>query len=188
MRGMVLNIDRPRWQSVSLGLLCVFALAFGSSARADTSADPAATAFFEAKVRPVLAEHCFKCHSTQATKLKGDLYLDSREGLLRGGELGQVVAPGESDKSLLVDAIGYQAELKMPPTGRLKPQEIADLTKWVQMGAPWPGAAGPTPPSKKASNPKTDALKARLNHWAWQPVKTVEPPAVRDAGWGRNPV
>src|SRR3954470_628674 len=140
MSGMTLNIAKSGWRGLGwrglvLGLLWI---AFGGAAHAGAPVDSAAAAFFETKGRPVLAEHCFKCHSTQATKLKGDLYLDSREGLLRGGELGQVVAPGESDKSLLVDAIGYQAELKMPPTGRLKPQEIADLTKWVQMGAPWP--------------------------------------------------
>jgi hypothetical protein len=185
MSRMVLNNAGTVWWAAALGLICI---ALGGSARADVAPDPAAAAFFETKVRPVLAEHCFKCHSTRSEKVKGDLYLDSREGLLRGGELGHVVTPGEPDKSLLVDAISYQAELKMPPTGRLKPQEIADLTKWVQMGAPWPGAAGPTPPAKKATNEKADALKARLNHWAWQPVKAVEPPAVKDAGWVRNPI
>src|SRR5579859_1573814 len=101
--------------------------------------DPAAVEFFENKIRPVLAEHCFRCHSSKARKLKGGLLLDSRVGLLKGGESGQVIVAGKPEKSRLIEAIRYtNIDLMMPPNAKLPNAVIADLTKWVKMGAPWP--------------------------------------------------
>mgnify|MGYP002382125867 CR=1 FL=1 len=94
--------------------------------------------FFEKNIRPVLVEHCYKCHSSQGEKgVKGGLALDTRAGILQGGDSGPVIVPGRPDESLLVEAIGYADEaLQMPPKGKLSADAIADLRKWVMMGAP----------------------------------------------------
>src|SRR5436309_12698998 len=99
--------------------------------------------FFEKKIRPVLAEHCYKCHSASAEKLKGELLLDTREGMLRGGESGKpAVVPADAERSRLVEAIRYLNEdLQMPPKksgGKLSGEQIADFVSWVNMGAPDP--------------------------------------------------
>src|SRR5947207_3404568 len=102
-------------------------------------ADGSDTEFFEKKIRPVLVESCYECHSSRAKELKGELRLDSAESLKAGGETGPVVAPGSPEKSRLIDAIRYQnADLQMPPKGRLASSKIDDLTEWVKRGAPWP--------------------------------------------------
>src|SRR3954469_23916843 len=96
--------------------------------------------FFEKKIRPVLVENSYKCHSAQSEKLKGGLMLDSRDGVLKGGETGPAVIPGEPEKSLLIKAVGYaDKELQMPPKNKkLSDRQIADLRIWIQMGVPWP--------------------------------------------------
>src|SRR5262245_40637929 len=95
--------------------------------------------FFEAKVRPILTDHCYKCHSTESEKIKGGLLLDSKEGLLRGGDSGIVLVPGEPDKSKIIVAVRHtDKDLQMPPKEKLSGQEIADLEEWVRMGAPDP--------------------------------------------------
>ncbi len=137
--------------------------------------------FFETKVRPVLANNCYKCHSTQAEKVKGGLMLDSREGLLKGGESGPTIVPGNPDKSLLIKAIRYtDPDLQMPPKDKkLTDQQIADLTTWVKMGAPDPRSA------TAAQKTWTDSGKT---HWAWQPVKKYDPPTVQNSSWIQTPV
>src|SRR4051812_13415594 len=113
------------------------ALAFTAPARA-AGPDAAALEFFEKKVRPVLVEHCSKCHSAEAKKLKGGLRLDSRAALLQGGDSGPGLVPGDPDRSRLIEAVGYKnVDLQMPPRGKLSDAAIADLTRWVQDGAPW---------------------------------------------------
>ena len=99
--------------------------------------------FFEKKIRPVLVEHCYKCHSASSEKLKGELFLDTKEGMLKGGESGKpAVVPGDADKSRLIEAIRYGNEdLQMPPKkagGKLSEEQIADFVAWVNLGAPDP--------------------------------------------------
>ena len=100
--------------------------------------------FFENKVRPLLADKCYRCHSTKAEekgKLKAGLFLDSRAGLLKGGDSGSALTPGDPSKSFLVEAVNYRNEdMEMPPKGKLKDEQIQILTDWVKMGAPWPRA------------------------------------------------
>ncbi len=141
--------------------------------------------FFEKKVRPVLVESCFECHST-ATKGKGELYLDSREAVLRGGDAGKVVVPGEPEKSLLIKAVEYgNPELQMPPKTKLMPDQIEALKQWVKLGLPWPQEAAP----KAAGKVEVfDLEKRRAEHWAWQPIKKPALPAVKDKQWGRLPI
>ena len=99
--------------------------------------------FFEKKVRPILVDNCYKCHSREAEKLKGNLLLDTRDGLLKGGDTGPSIVPGQPDKSLLIKAVRYTDEdLQMPPKGKkLTAHQISDLETWVKIGAPDPRVA-----------------------------------------------
>src|ERR1700727_2602738 len=93
--------------------------------------------FFEKKIRPLLAEHCYSCHSQSAKKLKAHLLVDSRDGLLKGSDTGPAIVPGSPEKSLLVKAISYtDVDLTMPPRGKLSESAIADLTSWIKAGVP----------------------------------------------------
>ena len=141
--------------------------------------------FFETRVEPVLSESCYKCHSHQADRIKGKLMLDSREGLLLGGNTGPAIVPGKPDDSLLIEAIRYaDQDLQMPPPdhgGMLTTQQIADLTEWVRRGAPDPRVPAMTAGGKAYGG----AGKA---HWAFQAVVKPAVPAVADHSWGQSPV
>ena len=144
--------------------------------------------FFEKKIRPVLSERCYKCHSVQSEKLKGGLLLDSFEGLMKGGEDGPVFTPDHPEKSRLIEALEYQnPDLQMPPKGKLPNEQIAAFTDWLKMGAPWSKEEAPKP-VKAVKTPSFDLEKRRREHWAWQPIKAVNPPAVKNAGWPSNQV
>ena len=144
------------------------------------------TEFFESKIRPVLADTCYRCHSADAGKSKGGLTLDSRDAILKGGDTGPAVVPGDATKSLLIKAITYvDPDLQMPPSstgGKLSDMQIADLTTWVKMGAPVPANA--TAIKTKLSG-LTD--KAR-GHWSYQPVKNPKVPINKNQQWCRTPV
>src|SRR4029078_2633840 len=90
--------------------------------------------FFETKIRPVLVENCYECHSVQSEKLQGRLLLDSRDAARKGGESGAGVVPGEPDKSLVLQALRYE-NFEMPPKGKLPPEVIADFERWIKQGA-----------------------------------------------------
>ncbi len=137
--------------------------------------------FFESKVRPVLANHCYKCHSTTAEKVKGGLRLDSREALLKGGNSGAVMVPGDPEKSLLIRAIRHtDPDLQMPPKGeKLSVEQISDLTTWVKMGAPDP---------RTATAQQKNWIDPSAKHWAWQPVKKPVVPLVSDSTWNKTPI
>ncbi|HKB05577.1 MAG TPA: DUF1549 domain-containing protein, partial [Gemmataceae bacterium] len=161
-------------------LLGLFAVA---SARAQA---PAAFEHFEKKVRPLLAAHCLECHGTDPKQVKGGLRLTSRAELLRGGETGPAVVPGEPAQSRLLRAVRYRSDdLRMPPKGRLKDSEIADLDVWVKAGAVWPEAAASDPGRSKPGGEFTEEQK---RFWAFQPMKDHAVPAVRDPSWVRSPV
>ena len=103
--------------------------------------DASAVAFFEKKVRPVLVNNCYNCHSAN-TNSKGGLRVDDRNGLINGGGRGPAVVPGHPEKSLLLRAVRHEAgKLKMPPKKHLSDEQIADLTKWIKDGAAWPAGA-----------------------------------------------
>src|SRR6185295_16358485 len=108
-------------------------------------------------------EHCYKCHSSEAEKVKGALLLDTREGLLKGGETGPAIVPGDAEKSLLIKAVRYTDEnLQMPPKGKkLAPEEVAYLEAWVKMGAPDPRTG-----QVQSVTPKAPGA----THWAFKPV------------------
>ncbi len=133
------------------------------------SSDPSdpGVEFFEKKIRPALAEHCHKCHSHKSEKLKAGLYLDSREGFLKGGDTGVAVALPE--KSRLIEALRYRnPDLEMPPKEKLPDEVIADFVEWVQMGIPWPKEEAV---ATNISEEKAKEIELRKReHWAWQPV------------------
>ena len=143
--------------------------------------------YFESKIRPVLANQCYSCHTD--THL-GDLRLDSREAMLKGGKRGAALVPGDPEKSLLVSAVRQtDANLKMPMGGKLKDSEIEDLVAWVKAGAVWPTAAvAPTPATSSAEGGKYTIAPERKNFWSLLPLKDVKPPVVKDARWNRDPI
>jgi Protein of unknown function (DUF1553)/Protein of unknown function (DUF1549)/Planctomycete cytochrome C len=146
------------------------------------AAQEVGTEFFEKKIRPVLIEHCYKCHSHQAKRPnpRGGLYLDSKAGMLEGGATGPAIVPGKPNESLLILAVRHTAgELKMPKNGKLAPEIVTDLEKWVAMGAPDPRVATAKPERKRD---EIDIEEGR-KFWAFQPPKRPNLPAVRDAAW-----
>ncbi|MBM3835498.1 MAG: DUF1553 domain-containing protein [Verrucomicrobia bacterium] len=159
------------------------------SAEAGLSAEVPASAgleFFEKKIRPVLAEHCYECHSHQSKKLKAGLYLDSRAGVLQGGDTGVAVVLGEPDKSRLIEAIRHtNSDLQMPPKSKLPDRVIADFGEWIKIGAPWPEESAPK--SAETTNSE-DVEKRKREHWAWQPLRPVTPPTVTNPQLTQNAV
>jgi hypothetical protein len=163
----------------TIPLLAILLLANYSRASAQ-ELTPAQTDFFENHIRPILADKCYKCHSTLAEKIKGGLLLDSREALLKGGDSGKAIVPGDPEASLLIKAVRYtDPDLQMPKDKKLADDEIAALEQWVKMGAPDPRTA--TADQRKWSDNKT-------NHWAWQPIKRVAIPEASDSDWCKTPV
>ncbi len=149
----------------------------------DAVATPEQEQFFEAKIRPVLATHCFKCHSGEVEKIKAGLRLDSREGLRAGGDSGPAIVAGRPDASLLVRAIRYNDdELQMPPKGKLPAEAIADLEAWVKMGAPDPRTG-----ADSATRPAIDLAKAR-KFWSFQPPAKSSSPPVKMTDWPRSDI
>jgi mono/diheme cytochrome c family protein len=153
-----------------LGLVAVLAVFLATSiSRAD---DPrAGLDYFEREVRPILVDACQKCHGPD--KQESDLRLDSRTAALKGGASGVAIVPGQPEKSLLIEAIRHTGDITMPPQAKLTEAQIAAITHWVKLGAPWP-------------NETTAAAKANgaaQTHWAFQPVRD---PPVSGASGGRQ--
>ncbi len=141
--------------------------------------------FFENKVRPILANSCYDCHSDSAS---GGLRLDSKDAFEKGGAHGAEVVPGDPDHSRLIQAIEQTGSLKMPKGGKLKPEEIAALVEWVKAGANWPANA--SAPANTTASTGVITEKQR-EFWSFQPLKTVPVPAIEDKRyehWAKTPV
>jgi len=141
-----------------------------------TQADTRGVEFFEAKIRPVLIEHCFECHSAKASKVRGGLLLDTRDGVRNGGDNGPVIIPGEPDRSPLVKALKHDG-LKMPPKHKLPASVVADFATWVKMGAPDPRTEAKT----KLYRRMTPEEAKRF--WAFQTPGKSAPPKVSRTDW-----
>src|SRR4051812_41492949 len=139
---------------------------------ADDAPDPKGIELFESKIRPVLVEHCYACHSKTAAKLKGNLLLDTRDGVRKGGDNGPALVLGQPDKSLILKALRHVDDLRMPPKGKLAEKVIADFEQWIARGAPDP-REGTT-----AAVKEIDWNEAR-RYWAFQPPGKHAPPAVK---------
>jgi hypothetical protein len=142
--------------------------------------------FFEKSVRPVLAERCYKCHSVQSGKSKGGLLLDTKDGLLKGGDNGPAIVPGDPAKSRLIEAVRYaNPDLQMPPKDkgqRLDERQVADLVSWIKSGAPDPRVVATT-----AANAGYDFAAAR-KQWAFRPPAEPAIPEVRQKDWPKSDI
>jgi hypothetical protein len=179
VKGMQTRIRSP-WVC-ALVLAAIMLPTVAGAAEADPLT-PKQMAYFEQMVRPLLIERCYTCHS-EAKKINGGLRLDSRRGWLEGGDSGPAISPGKTNESLLIKAVRYRdADLQMPPDGKLAAPEITVLEEWVSMGAP-------DPREDTASTDKTDVNRAAARpHWAYQPLQQIAPSAVGDGQWPRGKV
>jgi hypothetical protein len=138
-----------------------------------------AVEFFEKRIRPVLIKECFACHSSQAKSLKGGLSLETRDGLLKGGETGPALVAGKPDESLLLSALKHDGDVRMPPKGKLPDSVVRDFQRWIERGAP--------DPRKSIERRKADAKKT-TNHWAYQPPKWSSAPRTNALGRSNDPL
>jgi len=165
-------------RSIYLWLL----LPFGMTAQAEELTSERLQ-FFENKIRPVLSENCYECHSENAKKLKGGLLLDSKEGWMHGGDSGQVIVPGDAGESLLLHMISHDPRYKsMPPKSKLKPSEIKDIERWINDGAPDPRVQKVTISASKSGFD----LEKRKEWWSFQPIKNHKRPKVKATSWPSN--
>lgn len=165
---------RIGWWSAILGV------ALGPASAAESGLER-----FERRIRPVLVEQCFDCHSAGASRVRGGLRVDTLADLLRGGETGPAIVPGEPEKSPLWRALTYEdPDLQMPPKSRLPDDVIEAFRGWLTEGAPWPeGGAASGAGGGAGADGGFDLAGRRDAHWAWQPVGRPEVPAVADTGW-----
>ncbi len=141
-------------------------------------------AFFEKKIRPLLVDHCYECHSATAKKLKGGLMLDSRAGVFKGGDTGPVISPGQPEASLLIQSIRHtDPDLAMPPKKKLPDDAIANLEAWVRMGAPDPRIHNTVATADAKS--AMDWTKGR-EWWAFRPLSKPTIPAIPQSHWPIN--
>ena len=163
-----------------LSLLCTLffaAITHGAELKLPVN-DAESTRFFEEKVRPLLVDKCFQCHDDK--KQKGDLRLDSRAAMLLGGENGPAIVPGDIENSTIVKAIRYDdLAFQMPPKRKMKDEDIATLTRWIKLGAPWPGEE--VTKGGVQVRPKTSKITDDdRNYWYFQPLKKSPVPVVKD--------
>ncbi len=138
-------------------------------------------AFFEKRIRPLLANRCYECHSAEATEVEGDLLVDSRATLQRGGANGPAVLPGDAKRSLLIEAVRYENDdMQMPPDEKLSDEEIADLVRWVEIGAPDPRST-----ATKHLGKRIDIDTAR-QFWSLKPIANPAVPDVKHTDWPRS--
>jgi hypothetical protein len=150
---------------------------------AESPHDAAKIEFFEKKVRPLLVNNCYNCHSAD-NKAAGGLRVDDLNGIVKGGGRGAAIVPGKPAESLILKAVSHTEKLKMPPDYRLEDEQIAILEQWIKDGAAWPALEIPADLTK----PRADYDKLKAEHWAWQPLTKPATPAVQNAVWGRDPI
>jgi hypothetical protein len=151
--------------------------------------NPSELEFFENKIRPVLAEHCYECHNS-VKKAKGDLVLDYKDGLLDGGESGPVLVPGNPKQSLLIQVLGHEIkDLKMPKGGpKLMPDVLSDFEKWISRGAFDPRLDPPTEEQLAQETSWEKIRERRKQWWSFQPVGPKKAPQVIEKNWSEHPV
>lgn len=175
-----------RWLLAQRCLVCVLVLLWPPNlAVCDQQQD--AEVFFETSVRPLLIDRCWECHGPD--EQAGLLRLDQRPDSGRAVGAGPILVPGDTGKSLLLKAVGYDdSNLQMPPDGKLSDQEIAVLSQWVRDGAFWPEQTIQDASGERAIPPAERIDSLRESHWAYRRVEAVEPPVVADVSWPKQPI
>jgi Protein of unknown function (DUF1549)/Protein of unknown function (DUF1553)/Planctomycete cytochrome C len=173
----------PRSRALALTLLLFVGVASSQSAPTPSPTDPAKIEFFEKKVRTILVDHCYHCHSAD-TKPAGGLRVDDRVGLMIGGNKGPAVVPGEPAKSPLIARVTQKNEKgRMPLEGKhLTDEEVDVLRQWIKDGAAWPAVHIPSSLGKV----KPEYEKLKKEHWAFQPIAKPAVPAVKDSSWAQS--
>ncbi len=180
--GPPTQLGNQQWAFWALGWL-VFGFGSGPLLASDVPPSKGQTlgeAFFESKIRPLLSFHCLPCHSAEAFgkgKLKGGLYLDSRDGWITGGDTGPTIVPGSPHTSLLMKALHYDGDLQMPPKGKLPLQAIRDFETWIRMGATDPRTA------KIPQKPIGMTLEKGRSFWSYRPILRPKVPEVKNQEW-----
>ncbi len=172
---------RPALQAAFVVAVC--AAPACAAEQAQPPADSlAAEEFFETQIRPLLLAYCVECHGGK--KEESGLRLDSRENVLKGNEAGPVVLLKKPEKSRAVRAVRHEGDITMPPNGKLRDDQIAALETWIRLGVPWPNRAG----SADTLDPAKAAAEKAKTHWAFQPVRMPELPAVKNESWCQAPI
>jgi hypothetical protein len=176
-----------RIATIAWALPVAFLLAVVARAVEPSAAD---LDLFEKRIRPILVGHCYECHSVERKKKEGGLSLDSREAVLKGGDSGPAIVPGDPEKSLLITAVRHaDKDLKMPPERKLSATQIDDLTAWVKSGAPDPRLATSSSTPGVVSRPKGGmSLEEGRRFWSFRPVKDPPIPQVKDAAWPQTQI
>ena len=173
--------------SIASRLALLAALVWGIVPLAARAADdevPEKIEFFETKIRPVFAEHCGECHANG--KAKGGFSLETADAAKRGGDSGPAFTPGKPDEGLLIEVLKHTGDIKMPPSAKLADSQIADIQKWLLLGAPWPADKGGSDPTPGAGFTITDQQR---QFWSFQPVPaTVSAPTVKNEGSVAGPI
>jgi hypothetical protein len=151
---------------------------------AGPTTSPQDAEFFEKRVRPLLFDQCFTCHSDRVQQ--GNLRLDSREALLKGGGRGSAIVVGQPEQSLLIQAVSHRRkDLQMPPTGSLSAEQIGVLAEWIRRGAPWSAGNGG---SSLVGHSAFNLAQRAATHWSWKPIRRPAVPQVKNRAWVRNPI
>jgi cytochrome c553 len=175
------------YRGTALGLLLILAiLAQPMRCGAAEKGSGAGEEFFEREIRPLLVEHCTKCHGEK--KAKSGLRLTSRAAVLKGGDTGPAAVPGKPEESLLLRAVRQEGGLKMPPKGRLTPTQIDKLTRWVQLGLPWPETHSGQSISAPRKGSEYEITEEQRKFWSFQPPSDSAPPPIRDLAWPRSAI
>ncbi len=172
------------WGAILLSTLWIANLAMGQSPESEASQFE----FFEKRIRPLLVDQCYSCHSASSEKIKGGLLLDSKESILRGGDTGPAMILGNAAGSLMIKAVHYKdPDLQMPPKNKkLSNRQIQDLELWINLGAAWPNSANGSVPSTNRVGFEISAKD--LAYWAFQPVHRPELPILRQEERGTTPI
>ncbi len=191
MNPSLLSCPRGRRWVALFSLLPVLAGTAQTVSSTRTSPTPEQLEFFESKIRPVLVNHCYECHSEERDRARSDLVLDTRDGIRSGGERGPGVVPGRPEQSILLNAIRQLGQLRMPPDSRggpLPESVVADFEKWIRDGAVDPRISARIVNAEPAQPEKPVDWEKEREFWAFQAPKPVAPPPVANAQWPKSGV
>ncbi len=170
----------PLFSSVGVALVILFGCFTQPTVAQEQTETPQQLEFFEAKIRPILVQHCYECHSVDSKNVKGGLLLDTRAATLKGGDSGPAVVANNVRDSLLISAMKHES-VEMPPKGKLADAVIADFVAWVELGAPDPRIG------ESGTENKIDFEEAR-KFWSFQPIVEPKLPKVQRADWAKNDI